>query len=67
MKRKEWQDRHKMIVEDSWSMMRWLVQYIDQNKCEWERRRVRKERNEEFERWTNMDETEMISSLREAE
>ena len=66
-KKKEWQDKHRMIIEDSWSMMRWLVQYIDENKYEWERRGVRREKSEDLERWTNMDEEEMITILKKTE
>lgn len=47
-------------------MMRWLTQYIDENKYAWERRRKEPPENE-IEKWTNMDEEEMIAILKETE
>ena len=36
-KRESWKKKHKMIVEDTWSMMRWITQYIEENKYKWEK------------------------------
>ena len=54
-----------MIVEDHWGMLRWLHQYIEENKMDWERRRKREkeEVDEEYEKWKGMNEDEMIESL----
>ena len=63
-------NKHKMIlVEDSWGMMRWLTQFIEENKYEWERRRERERlpANEDLERLSNMDEEEMIRIVQEYE
>ena len=57
-KKKEWMDKHRMIIEDSWSMMKWLVKYIEENKYEWEKRRIEREKNKDLERYTNMNEEE---------
>ena len=38
-KKEEWKRKNKMIVEDHWGMLRWLHQYTEENKMEWERRR----------------------------
>ena len=40
MKKKEWKERNRMIVDDYWGMFRWLTQYIEENKFEWEKRRI---------------------------
>ena len=69
-KQEEWRNKHKMIlVEDSWGMMRWLTQFIEENKYEWERRRERERlpANEDLERLSNMDEEEMIRIVQEYE
>ena len=31
-KKREWKDKHRMIIEDHWSMLRWLTQFIEENK-----------------------------------
>ena len=54
-KQEEWKQKHKMImVEDTWAMMRWLTQFIEENKHEWERRREREmvETNTDFDKYT---------------
>ena len=68
-KQLEWKQKHKMIVEDSWGMMRWLTQYIEENRFEWERRREREREtpSEEYERYTKMDEIEMIEIMKDYE
>ena len=68
-KREAWKKKHKMIVEDTWSMMRWITQYIDENKFEWEKRREREKEAmvEESERWKGMDEEEMIEVMKKHE
>ena len=65
VKKEEWKRRNKMIVEDHWGMLRWLHQYIEENKMDWERRRKREkeEVDEEYEKWKGMNEDEMIDSL----
>ena len=65
-KREEWRRKHRMIVEDSWGMMRWLTQFIEENKFEWERRREREREptNEELEKYTKMEEEEMIQIMK---
>ena len=66
-KQKEWKDSHKMIVEDTWAMIRWLHQFIDENRFEWERRKKLEIKEGELEKWKNMEEEEMIQILRETE
>ena len=66
-KKKEWLEKHKMIVDDTWAMLSWLHQYIEENKYQWERRRTREVKNEDLEKWTNMDEQHMIKILKETE
>ena len=69
-KQEEWRNEQRMIiVEDSWAMMRWLTQFIEENKFEWERRREREilEMNEDYERFRDMDEEEMIAIVQEYE
>ena len=58
-----------MIVEDHWSMMRWLAQYIEENKFEWGKRRSREiqKKNKELERLENMDKEMMILELKTKE
>ena len=55
-----------MIVEDTWGMMVWLTKYIEQNKHDWERRRQEPPEND-LEKWTRMDEEEMVKILQESE
>ena len=66
MKKEEWKRRNRMIGLDTWSMMTWLTQYIEENKYEWGRRRERKKepRNDEYELWNGMDEQEMIEMMK---
>ena len=68
-KKKEWKERNKMIVEDTWGMFRWLTQYIDENQHDWIRRKEleEKEMEEEYVRWSGMDENEMIEILQKEE
>ena len=60
-----------MIVEDHWAMMRWLQQFIDENKYDWEKRRKREEElervDEEYEKWKGMGDDEMIRIMKEEE
>ena len=53
-------------MEDTWGMMVWLTKYIEENKSEWERRRRIPPENE-YEKWTGMDEEEMTRALNESE
>ena len=50
-------------------MMRWLTQFIEENKFEWERRREREhlEMNKDYERFMDIDEEEMIAIVQEYE
>ena len=65
-KQKEWWDKRKMIVEDTWGMMTWLTKYIDENKASWERRRQNKHREDEkdLNKWKEMDKDKMIEELK---
>ena len=64
-KKEEWKRKNKMIVEDHWGMLRWLHQYIEENKIDWEKRRMREkeEVDEEYEKWKGMEEEDMIEIL----
>ena len=53
-----------MIVEDTWGMLRWLMQYIDENKYDWEKRRETEQRKNEYREWKEMEEGEMIMKLK---
>ena len=70
-KQMDWKNSHRMIIEDTWAMIRWLHQFIDENKFEWERRRKveieERSKEGEYERWCSMEDTEMIRLLRESE
>ena len=69
-KQEEWRKKQRMIiVEDTWAMMRWLTQYIEENKYEWERRREREKAtvNKDYEKFNEMEEQEMIRLLQEQE
>ena len=69
-KQEEWRKKQRMIiVEDTWAMMRWLTQYIEENKYEWERRREREKAttNKDYEKFSEMEEQEMIMMLQEQE
>ena len=65
-KQKDWLSKRKMMVEDTWGMMVWLTKYIEDNKSDWERRRQEPPENE-LEKWTRLDEEEMIRILQETE
>ena len=69
MKRKDWIEKHRMIVEDHWGMLNWLHKFIEDNKYEWERRRINEkiESNKEYETWKGMEEEEMIEILKKYE
>ena len=51
--------------------MRWLQQFIDENKYDWEKRRKREEElervDEEYEKWKGMGDDEMIRIMKEEE
>ena len=69
-KQEKWRGKQRMIiVEDTWAMMRWLTQYIEENKYELERRREREKimTNKDFEKFLEMEEQEMIMLLQEQE
>ena len=69
-KQEKWRGKQRMIiVEDAWAMMRWLTQYIEENKYELERRREREKimTNKDFEKFLEMGEQEMIMLLQEQE
>ena len=63
-KKKQWREKNKMIVEDTWGMLRWLMQYIDENKYDWEKRRETEQRKNEYREWKEMEEGEMIMKLK---
>ena len=57
-----------MIVEDTWGMMIWLHQFIEENCFEWERKRkLEMEGKEKYEKWRDMEEREMIEILKKEE
>ena len=64
-KKEEWKRKNKMIVEDHWGMLRWLHLYKEENKIDWEKRRMREkeEVDEEYEKWKGMEEEDMIRIL----
>ena len=68
-KKKDWKERNRMIVEDTWGMLRWLTQYIEQNEYDWARRKEMEEKevNEEYKRWAGMSEEEMIQIMKKEE
>ena len=69
-KQEKWRGKQRMIiVEDAWAMMRWLTQYIEENKYELERRREGEKimTNKDFEKFLEMEEQEMIMLLQEQE
>ena len=69
-KQEKWRGKQRMIiVEDTWAMMRWLTQYIEENKYELERRREGEKimTNKDFEKFLEMEEQEMIMLLQEQE
>ena len=68
-KKEEWRNKHKMIVEDHWGMLRWLNQFIEENQVEWQRRKEkeRQEVKKEYEMWKGMSEEEMIEILKKNE
>ena len=69
MKKEEWKRKHRMIDQDTWGMMTWLTQYIEENKYEWgKRREIKKEEiPEEYGVWSGMEESEMIEIMKRHE
>ena len=69
MKKEEWKRRNRMIGQDTWSMMTWLTQFIEENKYDWGKRRQREKEpmKEEYEVWSGMDERDMIEMLKAQE
>ena len=56
-----------MIVEDTWGMMNWLNTFIEENKVDWERRRAVDDQENEYKKWIEMEEEEMIAILIDTE
>ena len=68
-KKKEWKERNKMIVEDTWGMLRWLTQYIEENEYDWSRRKEmeKEESKKEKNRWAGMEDEDLIRQVMEQE
>ena len=58
----------KKKLEDHWSMMRWLVRYIEENRYTWERRRQieeeERELNAAYDDWLAKDEASQIEEMK---
>ena len=69
-KKRNWKERNKIIVEDHWAMLRWCQQYIEENKCAWERRRQleqeEREMNEIYDEWMEKDTNAQIEELKKS-
>ena len=69
--RKETKINKKKKKQEHWEMMKWLVQFIEENQEHWNR--IRKEQEEdrelvlEMERWENMNRTEQINKILQEE
>ena len=66
LKKKEWKEKHQMIINDHWTMMSWLTKYIEENQLTWERRgKIRNmKQDERLKSFDKMSKEEMIMELK---
>ena len=57
----------KASIEEKWTRLRWVTEFIDENKEKWKRWRRERERDtgENLESWDNKDREKKIKEIRE--